>query len=229
MSLVDSLKAATSNVANSFGIKGIGTIKKGANADFIILSTNKFKHINSSREIDQIYKNGKLVVRTSAQAKSKTSGIEGANLSQFNQGLVSTTGITWTKTDDSMTNGKSRSRIFINEGILNVEATVDPGFIFPWAGASGFAKEARDISRFKHLQFNIRGTQGEYRAMIFAMSTTGAPPSQTFAVSDQWKQVRLDLNRFKDIDKHNFIGVAIVSGPNTGTFKYQLDDVKLVW
>lgn len=228
LSLVDSLRAATSNVANSFDIKGIGTITKGAKADFIILSTDTFEHSTSSRNIYQIYKNGELVTRTSAQATRQTSAIEGANLSQFDQGLVSTTGITWSKTDDSVTNGKSHSRIFIKDGILNVEATVDSGFIFPWAGANGFAPQARDISRFKRLQFNIRGSQGEYRAMMFAKSTTGAPPVQTFTVSDQWSQVRLDLDKFIGADTHNFIGVAVVAGPTAGTYKYQLDDVKLL-
>ena len=228
LSVVDSLRAATSSVAESFDIKGRGTITKGARADFIILNTNTFANITASRNIDQIYKNGILVARMTAQATAKTVTIEGANLSQFDQGLTTSTGIAWANTDDSMTNGKSTSRIFINDDILNVETTVNPGFMFPWAGASGFATDPRDISRFKHLQFNIRGSHGEYRAMVFAMSTTGTPPSQTFTVGEQWNQVRLSLDKFKGADLQNFLGLAIVSGPSTGTFKYQLDDVRLI-
>ena len=78
------------------------------------------------------------------------------------------------------------------------------------------------------LQFTVRGSEGEYRVMIFTTSTAGAPASQTFKVKEQWSEIRLALDDFKGVDSHNFIGLAIVSGPEAGTFKYQLDDVKLL-
>ena len=248
MSLEDALSSATFSVAKSFGIENIGMVTEGAKADFVILNTDKLEDIKSIRNIDQIYKNGKLVNRTSVygvdESEEETPGdkvtglaehkteesvvIQKGSLSQFEQGLDTDTGFTWSKTDDGMSSGKSHAEISLEDNVLNVETTVNAGFIFPWAGASGFAQSPRDISRFKQLQFTVRGSEGEYRLMIFTTSTAGAPASQTFKVKEQWSEIRLALDDFKGVDTHNFIGLAIVSGPEAGTFKYQLDDVKLL-
>lgn len=228
LSTIDSLRAATIEAANLFDLKDRGAIQKGAKADFLILNSNELKNIVSSREIDAIYKNGKLVNRTAATLASSSATILNPSLSQFSQGLNTDIGITWSKTDDAMANGTSQANIYLEDKILNVDTVIGTGFMFPWAGASGFSDQASNISKFRQVRFKIRGSEGQYRAMMFDTSTAGAPPSQTFSVSDQWREVRLDLDKFIGLDINNFIGIAIVSGPSIGEFKYQLDDVKLI-
>jgi len=228
LSTIDSLRAATIEAANLFDLKDRGAIQKGAKADFLILNSNELKNIVSSREIDAIYKNGKLVNRTAATLASSSATILNPSLSQFSQGLNTDIGVTWSKTDDAMANGTSQANIYLEDKILNVDTVIDSGFMFPWAGASGFSDQASNISKFRQVRFKIRGSEGQYRAMMFDTSTAGAPPSQTFSVSDQWREVRLDLDKFIGLDINNFIGIAIVSGPSIGEFKYQLDDVKLI-
>jgi len=228
LSTIDSLRAATIEAANLFDLKDRGAIQKGAKADFLILNSNELKNIVSSREIDAVYKNGKLVNRTAATLASSSATILNPSLSQFSQGLNTDIGITWSKTDDAMANGTSQANIYLEDKILNVDTVIGTGFMFPWAGASGFSDQASNISKFRQVRFKIRGSEGQYRAMMFDTSTAGAPPSQTFSVSDQWREVRLDLDKFIGLDINNFIGIAIVSGPSIGEFKYQLDDVKLI-
>jgi imidazolonepropionase-like amidohydrolase len=55
---IDALKAATSNIAIEFDIPNLGFIKKGEEANFIIVNGDPTQYISSIENIESIWKNG---------------------------------------------------------------------------------------------------------------------------------------------------------------------------
>jgi len=232
----EAINAASRSVAQAFKLttetsKGEsvnrGHLIVGAKADFIILKASPSNDIKATRRITSIYKNGRLIKH---QTANNTRGEKIANpiLSDFTGGLNTPSKLFWSATDDSRANGLSTVTITLEADALKVNASVKQGFMFPWAGASLFGNSAIDISDYSMLRFKVRGTTGQYQVMMFSGSQTGAPPSQTFGVSNEWRTITLPLGDFKGLDRTRLSGLAIVAGPNLGEFEYYLDDLKLI-
>ncbi|MBL4672790.1 MAG: CIA30 family protein [Arenicella sp.] len=242
LSVSEAINAASINAVNAFRLNSIkasdeitrprGRLVNGAKADFIILSSSPLQGIKATRAIDSIYKNGLRVERTRtnqvAQGRRTGQPLNNPNLSEFSNGLITDSQLTWSQTDDSMANGSSIASIMIDNDVLKISATVRQGFMFPWAGAALFGEGTIDISDYTSLSFRVRGTTGQYQAMTFSGTQGGSPPSQSFSVNNEWQTVNLALSNFRGLDKTLLSGVAIVAGPRQGEFKYYLDDVKLL-
>lgn len=223
----EALKAATSAPVDAFGITDRGRIKPGQRADLILVDGNPNTSINDSLSIHAIYKNGQRIERLIAEQATASSPIESSVLSNFQRNMEGPAGFAWSKTDDSMMNGASTVTLALDDESLKVNAKVNSGFMFPWAGAGLFSDSSVDISRFNTLEFRIRGTAGRYQVMTFSSVQAGAPPSQNFQVSKDWQTVRLSLADFRGLSTENFIGLAITAGPAIGQFEYYLKSVKL--
>ncbi len=225
------INAASYNVARAFDLQSSGTpirgrIIAGAKADFIMLKASPETNIKATRQIVDIYQDGVSVERiTTGRQAAKL--IVGPDLSNFGSGLNTSNGLIWSTTDDSMVGGASSAAIQTLEEGLQINSTVKHGFVFPWAGAAVFGEHRLDISHYSTLSFKVRGSVGEYRAMVFSGSNTGIPPSQTFVVRQEWQNIELPLSKFRGFDPRQFLGLAIVAGPTTGEFELYLDDVKL--
>lgn len=228
LSPLESLQAATINVAKTFKLTDRGRIKLGQKADFLLLNSNPLQNIIATRDIASIYKNGHRVIRQNKEDSNALAPILSPILSDFSVGLNAPANLVWSKTDDSMAGGKSTVMIKLNNQRLLIDASVKPGFMFPWAGAGAFTDHPLSISNYRSLQFKVRGSQGQYQAMMFSATSVGAPPAQTIKVTDDWQTISLELKNFRGLDTSQFTGLAIVAGPTTGEFKYLLDDVKLV-
>jgi imidazolonepropionase-like amidohydrolase len=55
---IDVLRAATSNIYNSFKVKEFETLKQGSKASFILINGNPLEDINDIRKIESIWQNG---------------------------------------------------------------------------------------------------------------------------------------------------------------------------
>ncbi len=55
---IDVLRAATSNIYNSFKLKKFETLKKGSKANFILINGNPVERINDIKNIENIWQNG---------------------------------------------------------------------------------------------------------------------------------------------------------------------------
>ncbi len=224
----EALRAATMSVADTFNLTDRGRIEVGMKADLVLLNANPLTDIIATRDIYTIFKNGQEIEREPNSKQSLANDIVDPNLSAFEDGLTSPSAFAWSKTDDTMAGGQSSASIALGNKHLSVNVTVDPKFMFPWAGAGAFTQDAVNISPYSRLTFRVRGTNGRYRVMVFSGAQTGAPPSQSVEVSDTWSTITLELENFRGLDVGNFYGLAIVAGPEQGEFKYQLDDVKLL-
>jgi hypothetical protein len=224
------LNSATRLPAQLFKLGARGSLVVGSKADFIILNESPEKDIGKSVNIADIYKNGERVTRALASRPTdgKTKAISSNVLSEFDQGLSTQVEMFWSKTDDSMTGGKSSVKLEVQNNVLRVLAQVEKGFMFPWAGASLFGENQWDLSAYDSIEFKIRGTEGAYQLMVFSGAQNGVPPSQTFEANKDWQTVSLSLKDFRGFDVKLFTGLAIVAGPTLGKFEYFLDDVKLV-
>ncbi|PHR91709.1 MAG: hypothetical protein COA69_10990 [Robiginitomaculum sp.] len=238
---MEALRAATSASVKAFGITDRGTIKIGARADLVILSTNPAEHIANTFDIDMVIKNG-YVIKRQAQKEtsvSKTSLLEGAILGSFNTGITPPSalkqqGFIWSATDDQVANGNSKSTLSFTApgadntgGALHVHADVQADFFFPWAGASFSMPDgtAHSIEIYKTVNFQIRGTPGAYKAMFFSTYSNGAPPTQGFTVDEDWKTITLDIDTFSGFEPKSFLAFAITTGTKTGIFDYDIDNV----
>ena len=112
-----------------------------------------------------------------------------------------------------------------------MKATITNDFLFPWAGAfltiQDRATPPASLSDFDTLTFQVRGTPGTYRVMMFDTGIAGAPPTQNFTISEDWQDITMALDDFNGFTPNAFVGLAIVAGPATGEFEYQIDNVIL--
>jgi imidazolonepropionase-like amidohydrolase len=222
------LQAATINTAKAFKLGDRGRISVGQKADLLLLNASPLENILATRGITSIFKNGQIVQRQNPAKPLETSKISSSILSNFSAGMATPANFNWSKTDDSIANGKSVVNVEVTDQALFITASVNPGFMFPWAGAGTFSEQAVNISKYTQLQFRVRGSKGQYQTMMFSGSVAGAPPSQTITVTEAWQTVSLELRQFRGLDLTRVTGLAIVAGPTTGEYTYQLDDVKLV-
>lgn len=227
---IQALNSATQLPSHLFKLGTRGTLDVGSKADFIILNESPETDITNSVNIAEIYKSGVRIARslTKEQVANKVNVIASNILSEFDQGLSAPVEMFWSKTDDTMTGGKSSGQLEIQDNVLRVLAQVETGFMFPWAGASLFGNKQWSLLGYESIEFKIRGTEGRYQVMVFSGTQNGVPPSQTFDVSEEWQTISLSLKDFRGFDATQFNGLAIVAGPAVGQFEYYLDDVKLV-
>ena len=210
-------------------------------SNIVIVKGDPTTNIEHTLNIQHIYKNGYQVERSLPKATSSADSqkLHTHVLADFEkpQQLTDIDSFMWAPSDDQMANGKSVAILEPTEsgangsrGALQVNASVKPGFPFPWAGAAigdfeppidGF-----DVSQYSHIVFDVKGTPGKYRVMAFSADVAGIPPSQNFTISEQWQPVTLPLDKFAGFNPKQFSGFAIVAGPGFGEFQFTLDNVR---
>lgn len=242
LSPIQALAAATSETARLFNLTGRGRIAVGERADLVLLKGDPSKDINALYNIKSVYKNGFALERALDTSKQTGETIKDTILGDFSQdhssanGLATFDGFLWSHSDDSMANGKSRASIEVvtmpsNASVLKVNASVNAGFPYPWSGAAvgDFTPpiEGKNLSLFKQLTFEVKGTPGEYRLMGFSANNAGMPPSHTFTVDNEWQTLSIPLSALAGLDLNSVSGFAFVAGPGLGEFVFYLDNVKV--
>lgn len=232
----EALASATTLPARFFSMADRGEIKIGLKGDIVLVRGNPLDNIDASLAIESIFKNGQLVDRSAAQSQTGI-GLSSGNLGDFETGL-SAQDFKWHTTTDAMAQGKSVAAIKRVAGgrdgtssthVLKLTGSINPGFPYPWSGAGMWPQTqigSYDISQFKTVSFDIRGTPGTYRAMIFTAGNMGVPPTQEFNITQDWQQLTLPIKGFAGFDAKTFAGLSFVAGAQ-GNFEFELDNVTL--
>lgn len=236
---VDALKSATSWVAEHFALDGRGTLQPGSRADIVLVRGNELEDIDVTRDIHSVYRNGTRVERTpEVEASSVATASLPAELGRFDAAITAPDGFTWQATSDDMMGGASRASVAHSTpgaggsaGALRVEATVNRGFPFPWAGAFLGGVDPASVAglgAYRRIRFDVRGTPSTYRLMVFSSDSVGAPPTEEFSVTNDWQSVTLSLDGLSGAERDRFVGLAIVTPMTPGDYQFDIDNVELM-
>lgn len=242
LSPIDALNAATALPAKIFGLNDRGRIAVGMRADLILINGDPTKNITATRHIEFIWKNGYRLERSKiGDATSNVVAIAPSGLvSDFEQEKISSRyGNGWHVTTDQQMNGASEARIkLVPNGALNSKAALEvsgqikPGFAFPWAGVF-FGPGAKvmqpvNYSKAKELVFWVKGDGRKYSVMMLSsISLAGAPPSQSFSTSNEWKEIRLPMVGFAGLELSSVSGFSFNATGSEGEFNFMIDNVAI--
>ena len=227
LSTLEAIKAATTNVSKIFSPESPAELSIGSEANLLILNASPLESIENTLNIQQIIYQGELIDREEPISESSSPKLHATFLSSFSTGFDIDGLLAWAATDDSIRNGNSKASISISQERLTVNAEVNNGFIFPWAGAAVFFDMPRDLTDLSHLQFTIEGTNGTYTVMAFSGAETNLPATVPIDVTQTETVASINMNAFEGIDLSKVRGFAIVVS-EPGKFTYSIDDVKLV-
>lgn len=237
LSPTDALRAATSVPARHFNLVNRGRIRIGSRADLVLIEGDPSKDIEATRRIVTVFRNGQPLIAQPKVVETGASTPMPASLGDFEPGAAPLEGLLWTTTADTMMGGASTAELVDHspgagdsDGALGVVADARAGFPYPWAGlfldASNIAPA--DISRFKQLRFDVRGTPARYRFMLFTTNAIGAPPTIEFDINNEWTTVTLELADAGIFDATKIVGLALVSPVSAGRYEFSVDNVQLM-
>jgi hypothetical protein len=112
-----------------------------------------------------------------------------------------------------------------------VDATVAPGFPFPWAGVAFMpgAKpmQAADLSAAKLIRFRVRGDGQRYQLMMMSTGVT-IPATVPFTAGADWSEITVPFTQFPGIDPAAMTMIGFNAGPKPGGYRFELADVRLL-
>ena len=250
----EALHAATAATAAAFHLDDRGRIAAGKRADLVLVNGDPTSDIRQTRDILNVWKVGHPIDRegwkasvakqTEDETKAKNgappAGSESGWISDFEQEgpPQSRFGAGWILSTDQMAGGKSVAKLEVVPGgsegskhALRVTGEVTPGFAYPWSGvmfSPGPTPMAPvNLSARKAIQFRAKGDGQTYQVMIFSKRLGYRPATQTFVAAPEWQQFTLTFASFGDLDGSDIMGIVWSAGPRTGTFAFELDDVRL--
>ena len=226
------LASATSIPADVFGLTQVGRVKVGYKADLVLLGD-----ISQQPELllqpHKVWKNGYLFsAPTSLAPVTLNAGL----LADFNKSAKVNQGLGFSASSDSMMHGQSKATLnwqpegYQSTGSIRLEGDIQPGFMFPWAGAAylpGLSMEhGADFSRFSHLSFAARGTPGRYQLQVFAQGSM-MPELLNFTLTANWQQFTLSLT---ELPPDSLAAVSMLlwsADPSSikGKFQLELDQI----
>ncbi|RFP13867.1 amidohydrolase [Duganella sp. BJB475] len=244
------LAAATSAPARAFKLADRGRIAKGYKANLLLVQGDAGSDVGALHHIVEVWKDGDAVsplrkaqLATVAQelAPRTQPPLElpaGGRISQFSADkLASPIGIGWVPSTDQFVGGKSSVELKVQDagadGLrpLAVNAKVQPGFAYPWAGLAFMPgaqmMQPADLRGAKVLRFRVKGDGQRYNVGILS-SGVQIPVNQAFETSGEWKEVALPFDGFKGIDFGAVTMIAFNAGPKLGEYQFQIADVRLV-
>lgn len=238
----EALNAATALPAKIFALKDRGRIAIGMRADLILVNGNPTQNIADTRNIEFVWKNGyRLERRKTGEVASDIVPIAPTGLvSDFEQDKIgSRYGNGWHITNDQQMNGSSEASIKLvpngaknSKGALEVSGKIKQGFAFPWAGVF-FGPGAKvmqpvNYSNAKELVFWVKGDGRTYSVMMLSnTAAVGAPPSQNFATSSEWKEIRLPMAGFTGLELSSISGFSFNAIGSEGEFSFTIDNVEV--
>ena len=234
LSPTEALTAATYLPYSTFKLGERGHLRSGARADFIVLNKDPRTNIKHTQHIRWIVKNGFQVAAYFDTQTTTGETPETGMVSQFNTDLKSQLGGRFVVSTDQMMQGNSTATInhiaqgCHGNGALKVSGTVGKQFAYPWSGVFLMFTESMDagynLSNFKRIVFDVTGTENVFRLMVLT-SQTGRPSEVNFTVTDQCRQVSVNLSDIGGVDWTNVTGIGWVAGAATPNFNFELDNI----
>ncbi len=243
------LQAATSAPAKAFRLKDRGYIMNGYKADLMLVEGDPTSDITATRRIVEIWKDGEIVsplrneklAQVAKEKLTKTAAVhipDDGRISLFStEKLASPFGFGWVPSNDAPMGGKSTVQLQVHavpelaQNALHIEAAVNPGFAFPWAGVAFFPAaqpmQAVDLSVANTLKFKVKG-DGKSYVVGFTMQGSFIPVNVAFTAPAEWTEISLPFSRFKGMDATIVTMLAFNAGPATGNYAFDIMDVRLV-
>jgi hypothetical protein len=162
-------------------------------------------------------------------------------LSDFDGGSAATAyGIGWSAAGDNMRGGNSTAKQRLVEsgaggskGALEVTGTLGDGLQYPFAGTMFFPQGPpmqglMDYSGKKTLKFQARGDGRHFMLMVISgLAVEGIPLMYDFETGPEWREVRLDLAKYPNVDWKRVRAIGVGTMGPVGAFRFQIDDVRV--
>lgn len=243
LSPTQALTAATWTPAKTFGLKDRGQIIQSHRADLVLVKGDPTQDITATRDILKVWKVGQEIARPKVEAQAAapapaaptTSG----EISGFEDGTLATGfGAGWIDSTDQMAGGASVvQKEVVSEGAdgssksLAISGETKPGFAYAWAGMMFLpgtrAMAPADLSKFSGVSFWTKGDGRTYQLLLFATRLGRMPASKTFTAGPEWQQVTVPFSEL-GLDGSDIMGIFVGGGMPHGTFRFQIDGVRLV-
>ena len=183
---IDALRAATSTPARLFGLGQRGCMRAGCRADLLLVDGNPLATIQASAHIEGIWKNGHRVVVETGRRPAPGAQVDDVASSAAPASPIDLLARSerWMAAADDYLGGQSRSGIeWLEVGempALAVDADVESGFAFPYAGAmwntTAIPMQPADHAGHRRLVIEIEGPGSGYQVMFFSGQAPGAQP-----------------------------------------------------
>lgn len=239
---LQALASATSVPAQAFKLPQRGRIAAGYKADLLLVDGDPSADIAATRRIVDVWKDGVSVaplrrqqLAAVAQEAQPSSGLAlpaDGRISLFSKDKMgSPFGAGWMPSQDAFLGGKSSVDIKLVDDAVQVNANVAPGFAYPWAGLAFMPgrqpMQAANLSAAKVLKFRVRGDGQQYNVAVMS-GGNNAPVSLPFQAGGDWREVSMALADFKGIDASAISMIAFNAGPKTGSYRFEIADVRLL-
>lgn len=246
LSPAKALTAATWTPAKTFGLKDRGQILQGHRADLVLVKGDPTQDITATRDILRVWKIGQEIPRPKVEAQAAAAAVSAASapatsgeISGFEDGTLATGfGAGWTESTDQMAGGVSVVQKEVVAGgadgsgkSLAISGETKPGFAYPWAGMMFFPGARQmapaDLSKFSGVSFWTKGDGRSYQLLLFATHLGRIPAQKAFTAGPEWQQVTVPFSDL-GLDGSDIIGIFVGGGMPHGTFRFQVDGVRLV-
>ena len=108
---------------------------------------------------------------------------------------------------DQMMQGQSSAIVSLQSqgspATIRVQGEIDTTAPYPWAGVAWMAnsdyQQGLDFSGISHLQFQLRGSAGQYRLLAFSEGNQ-RPAEFSFTVTAVFQQIEVPMQQLKGLD-----------------------------
>jgi len=222
------LASGTRLPAETFGIADRGRIAPGLRADLLLVAGDPATNIRATRSIAAIWKNGYRVERP---RQDGAPAVNATALADPALGAFDTGDDGWGPTTDRMMGGASEVSVAAAGGTLVIDARVEAGAFWPWAGAMRMLgaqpMEPVDVAAYRELHLRLRA-RGEVQVLFFSGPESRGPPATVaIAGNGEWQDVVIRLGDVAGFDQGQARAIAVVAGPAPGVARIELDSVVL--
>lgn len=207
----EALRAASSVPAREFGLAGRGCLQPGCRADLLLVDGDPLTDIAATAMIDAVWKNGHQVSFAMPAMQSDTASSAAVS---GEQNLLADPS-RWMAAADNYMGGASSAAISWSQSnaatSLQVSGQLEPGHVFPYAGAMWFANtipmQPENFSTRSHLVLHIEGAAGEYHVLLFSGANQSSQPQQVPITVGQHNRIELDAINGLELNRLRAIGV----------------------
>lgn len=250
---IEALTAATSQPAERFGLSDRGRLSVGLRADLVLVEGNPDVDIKKARQIRGVWKGGRRVDRETYRRRIEASrsvvahSADGGRAADPKDRLISdfdgdeieaSFGSGWSVSTDVFVGGKSTAKLELSKegaqetsGSLRITGSVEERPEPRWAGVSFspgvFPMAPANLSDHEGLSFWTKGDGKTYYVMLFFQKRGFTPSFKTFRAGNDWKLHQFAFEDFDGCDGSDVLGIFFGSGPETGDFRLQIDQVGL--